>query len=64
MYPASSQFKEDRNTREFGGFKVVVLPDGKTALQRPGATGTEGILPRDIAMSGDELAKMKKNNDN
>lgn len=48
----------DINVRRFGNFEVGMY-GGKSVLRRPGTRGTEGILPRDIPMSGDELAKRR-----
>lgn len=61
MNPSKPQFesREDRNTREYAGFTVEMHTDGKSILRRPGTKGSEGILPRDIPMSGDALAKRK-----
>ena len=53
MNPSKGQFetREDRNAREYAGFQVEMHTDGKSILRRPGTTGSEGILPRDIPMN-------------
>lgn len=61
MKPNENQFQSraDQNVSDFGHFEVS-MHEGKSVLRRPGTKGTEGILPRDIPMSGDALAKLKR----
>lgn len=61
MYKNEDQFQSraDKNVSDFGHFEVG-MHKGKSVLRRPGTSGTEGILPSDIPMSGDALAKLRK----
>jgi hypothetical protein len=61
MNPKEGQFadRSEKNVSDYGHFQVSML-GGKSVLRRPGTKGAEGVLPRDIPMSGDALAKQRK----
>lgn len=64
MNPKETQFgdRAGQNVRDFGHFEVSMI-GGKSVLRRPGTKGAEGVLPRDIPMSGDALARVRRKRD-